>query len=341
MRALPFLLLVVLIGCDRRVDYPGVSASVETEPVISAGDAADDPAIWVNPFDAEASLILGTDKRRGLAVYDLQGKERQFIERGRLNNVDVRGGIALRDGKTALAAATNRTETSLDVFEVSTDGHVTFLFAQPLELEEPYGTCMMRTADGDAHVFVNDKNGAYQQWQLTESGQFAPRMVGEFAVSSQPEGCVVDDLTGMLYVGEEARGVWAMPADAARAGEMRLVDDVSEGHLVADVEGMGLYRDGAERTYLVVSSQGDDSFAVYHVEDDHRYVGSFRVRDHPQLAVDGTEETDGLAVTSVALGGAFPRGLLVVQDGDNTRPKANQNFKLIDWRGVAAVLAGR
>ena len=345
MRIAP-LLLVFVAGCVQPADYPRVAATVETAPVASAGDAADDPAVWVNVTDPSASLILATDKRRGLVVYDLAGVERQFIARGRLNNVDLRRGVRLANAgsnagsttETTLAAATNRTTQSLDVFEVSAEGHVTFRLEQPIAMDDPYGICMMRADDGSASVFVNDKSGEYQQWQLTRAGELAPLLVASFALDSQPEGCVVDDRTGMLYAGEEAHGVWMMPADGRRAGEKKLIDRVGAGALVADVEGMSIYAKDAGRSFLVVSSQGDDSFAVYHIEDAHRYLGSFRVADHPQLPIDGVQETDGLDIAAHAMGEQFPQGVVVVQDDDNRLPPDNQNFKLIDWREVAAIL---
>src|SRR4249920_1247621 len=64
-----------------------VFAVVETQPVVSTGDAADDPAIWVNPVDPSLSTIIGTNKQAGLAVYDLSGKELQFVNAGQINNV--------------------------------------------------------------------------------------------------------------------------------------------------------------------------------------------------------------------------------------------------------------
>src|SRR5262245_62088203 len=36
-----------------------VMATVETDPVPNGGDAADDPAIWVNPNDPAQSVIIG------------------------------------------------------------------------------------------------------------------------------------------------------------------------------------------------------------------------------------------------------------------------------------------
>ena len=38
------------------------AAAVETEPVPSAVDAADDPSVWINPTDPAQSTIIGTDK---------------------------------------------------------------------------------------------------------------------------------------------------------------------------------------------------------------------------------------------------------------------------------------
>src|SRR5690625_1664472 len=57
---------------------PTVTARVETSPVKSPGDAADDPAIWANPQPPGESLVVATDKKAGMYVYDMHGKVRQF-----------------------------------------------------------------------------------------------------------------------------------------------------------------------------------------------------------------------------------------------------------------------
>ena len=68
-----------------------VLAAAETPPVgTAARDAADDPAIWVDPRDRTRGVILGTDKQAGLYVYDLAGRQRQYLAGGRPNNVDLR-----------------------------------------------------------------------------------------------------------------------------------------------------------------------------------------------------------------------------------------------------------
>jgi 3-phytase len=54
-----------------------VVPAVETVPVPTGGDAADDATIWVHPIAPALSLVIGTDKDDGLAVYDLAGTLRQ------------------------------------------------------------------------------------------------------------------------------------------------------------------------------------------------------------------------------------------------------------------------
>lgn len=338
----------LLCGCGTSTPSAGfaeVVAVVETAPVPSAGDAADDPAIWVNPHDPAESRILGTDKKSGLLVYDLQGRQIQYLAHGRLNNVDVRQDVMLAGRSRDIAVATNRTKDSLDVFEIARDGtagegHVHWLAAQELTFEEPYGVCLYHESDRALHVFVNDKSGAYQQWRIdaAEGDAVALTLVREFAVKSKPEGCVADDANGILYAGEEAKGVWKMPA-APAAGEpdMELIAQVGDA-LTADVEGLAIYRAGDHPGYLLASSQGDNSYAVFALAEEHAHLGSFRVVANPASELDGTEETDGIATTSVRLNATFAEGMLVVQDGKNTDPSANQNFKLIPWENVKNAL---
>ena len=66
--------------------------------------------------------------------------------------------------------------------------------------------------------------------------------------------------------------------------------------------------------------------------------GAFRVGINATAGIDGTSETDGLEVTSAALGGPYGEGLLVVQDGHKRLPQGTQNFKLVPWRAVTGAL---
>lgn len=323
---------------EARTDLPAVHAVVETEPVRGKGDAADDPAIWIHPEDASLSLVLGTDKRRGLSVYDLSGREVQFLPRGRVNNVDLRQGVTMADGPATLAVATNRSERAMDIYSVSGEGRVELALAQALEIDDPYGICMHLDAAGIAYAYVNGSGGEYEIWRLNEGGELTPERIDRFSLPTKPEGCVVDDSTGIAYIGEEEHGIWRMPAGAGGSGEKTLLDSVDSDRLAADVEGLDIYRTGLGRAILVASSQGDYTFAFYDLNDGDRYLGSVRVADDPASGIDGAEETDGLAVSAVNLGPGFEQGVMVVQDGFNRRPEETQNFKLVPFSSVVSAL---
>ena len=102
--------------------------------------------------------------------------------------------------------------------------------------------------------------------------------------------------------------------------------------IVADVEGVAIARIGTGG-YLVVSSQGDNAYALYRLADES-YVGRFRIAAG---AIGATEETDGIDIAIGDFGPSYPDGLMIAQDGINT-PKA-QNFKLVPWGKIKAALA--
>jgi 3-phytase len=349
-----FLLIIAvnLLSCATDVVAPVppkafvVVPSIETEPVSNRGDSADDPAIWLHPQDMTKSLVIGTDKGKGLEVYDLQGRRVQSIKAGRTNNVDLRY-LSGNARWSALAAASNRTTNTISLFAISVSGSVTWLRGSEIVtgLTEPYGLCMFQNADG-IQVFVNDTDGRYQQWGLNEIGNSfdsdAPRLssslLREFSVPSQPEGCVADDINEHLFLGVEAEGIRVIDARSAAAFELKSIADIDGIILAADVEGMALYKDGAQG-YLVVSSQGNYSYAVYDRLPPFSYRGSFVVGSNELTGIDGSQETDGLAINSQLRTADFPRGLLVVQDGYNTRPSQPQNFKYISWQKIEEALS--
>ncbi|MCK9205793.1 MAG: phytase, partial [Salinivirgaceae bacterium] len=100
-----------------------VSASVETTPVVSQlnDDAADDPSVWVNKANPADSRIIGTDKKRGICVYDLNGTERFFYSVGRVNNIDVRYNFNLNGSPIDIVGASNRTTNTITLMKVNPD----------------------------------------------------------------------------------------------------------------------------------------------------------------------------------------------------------------------------
>lgn len=317
-----------------------VPAAAETPSVgTTARDAADDPEIWVDPADATRGVIVGTDKQAGLYVYDLAGRQLQYVPGGKPNNVDLRDGFPAPQGTRVLVAASDRGRpgagAALYLLDPATL-KLSFWAAVPIDLAEPYGLCLARRGETFLMI-VNGTDGQVRQLAVAAGADGKPRLTEErrFSVPTQPEGCVADDATGRLYLGEEGAGVWRFDlATAPAKGE--IIAQAPSEMLKPDVEGLTLLREGAA-TYLIASSQGDSAFAVWNVEGDApRYRGRFSVV--AAAGVDGVTGTDGVAAMGGAVG-AFPEGLVVMQDDvDEGATGAKQNFKLVDWRKVKAAL---
>lgn len=323
-----------LAGPERSAADLVISPDLETTPVSSPDDAADDLAIWVDKASPSASLIVATDKKDGLLLYDLKGRLLHKLSLGRLNNVDLRQDLALGPWRGDLIAATDRSYERVVFLELDRRHRrlKPFGFAAA-GVARPYGLCLYQGPFG-TQVFVTGKDGDLHQMRvLTVQPKqgVVTRPLATIKLPSQIEGCVADDQTGTLYVGEEGRGIWRMPIRDLSARE--LVAEVGDASgLRADVEGLAIYRQDAETAFLIASSQGDDAFVLFRLNGWPEPLGKIRIVADQAAGIDGVSETDGLEVTPFALGPDFPDGLLVVQDGHNEQPVENQNFKLLDWR---------
>ncbi len=312
----------------------GVLPIAETQPVGSRGDAADDPAIWVNPDDPEDSLIIGTDKQAGLGVYDLDGELLSFADLGQVNNVDLR----TVDGRV-IVAATNRVDQTIEVLELVDSELVNIRSAEiPVEGGEAYGFCLYLDPEGALHAYANTKAGVVSHIPLSfdADGMVSGETAATWQIETQPEGCVVDDATGELFVGEEARGIWLFDLAAEDPGTGTLVFEASDdGPLVPDVEGLALWNhDGV--SYLVASSQGSDRYIVID-RADWSFAGAFRIIADRAEGIDGATETDGIEVVSIALDDEdLEFGIMVAQDGLNGDEP--QNFKIITMLSVIEAL---
>ena len=306
-----------------------IHATVETDPVPNGGDAADDPAIWINPADPTQSTIIGTDKRGGLAVYDLNGKQIQYLPDGQMDNVDLRDGFSLGGQKVAIVAASNRKDNSIALYKVNPNTRqLENVAARSIKHGvAAYGMCLFRSEkSGKTYYFATSKSGDVEQWELVDtSGKVDAKKVRNFKVGGVIEGCVADDQLGQFYVSEEAIGIWKYGAEPEAGSQRTQVAKVGDGHLFADVEGLAIAYGPNGTGYLMVSSQGNYSYVVYRREGNNEFVKKFRIADSGK--VDGAEETDGIDVTTANLGPAFPNGVFVAQDGFND--KGNQNFKLV------------
>ena len=81
-------------------------------------------------------------------------------------------------------------------------------------------------------------------------------------------------------------------------------------------------------------SQSTSTYVVYTRDGSNSLVTSFTLAANG--TIDGTQLTDGIDVSTANLGPAFPSGVFVSQDGQNTG--GNQNFKLVPYEQIAALV---
>jgi myo-inositol-hexaphosphate 3-phosphohydrolase len=316
-----------------------VAPIVETKPVAGTWDTADDPAIWVDKSDASKSVIIGTNKDDnvgGLYVYDLKGNiVDTFSEGESLNNVDLRYGFKLGGSTIDLIGATNRNTKSIDFFSINPTTHELMKVGEVATgLSTVYGFTMYHAGDGKYYAFSTSVDGVVRQFEIDgSSGTIKGQAVRTFDAGSQSEGIVVDDRTGDVYVSQESTGIWKYDADPASGSTRVLIDKVGSGHLTSDVEGLTIYYAADGQGYLIASSQGSSSFAVYDRET-NAYLGKFTVDGGN--GIDDVSETDGIDVINLPLGPSFSQGLLVVHDHLNVSGEGT-NFKLIPWEDIAAL----
>ncbi len=276
IKAIPALLALALGACATTPSGPRwaggeppvlVGAVVETVVTTDPEVDADDPALWADANDPSRAVMFGTDKTDGLYVHDLDGTVRQFLPSGALTNVDLRTGFAV-DGRNdmVLVGATNDQHMGINLYlfdPLTLEARDWGFF--PTDMGEPYGFCMGKRGDG-FYLVANNKLGDVKIWRVSPGAEGpTTTLVRSLKLPSQLEGCVVNDAADTLYVGEENAGIWMFDFDPAGSAEPVSVARVDGTRITADVEGLTVMRDGPH-SYLIASSQGDDTFPVFRIE---------------------------------------------------------------------------
>lgn len=327
-----------------------VQANAETDPVAAASleDAADDPAIWVNKSNTDKSIVFGSNKRGGIIAYDLNGVEMKYYPTGNINNIDILDSISNGDTAVQLLGCSNRTTQGVDVYFIALNGELiparnSQLRVDDSVIDDVYGFCFGTDKKQQKdYLFVNGKNGIMLQYEvqlLADTIELTEvRMI---AFDSQTEGMAVDNKEGILYVGEENKGIWKLEIDPVSGSEKELMAEstLNNSFIEADIEGLTIADNDSQRI-LIASSQGNFSYAMFNLLDGGHYLGSIKVSDGE--TIDGAEETDGVDVKVTALGSKYPQGVFVVQDGYNFEGDTlkSQNFKYIDFREIQNILNG-
>ncbi|XOV91579.1 MAG: phytase [Bacteroidota bacterium] len=349
-----FLGLLITFGCKRASEGSKkgreqikfrVEATVETTPTpqTAKDDSADDPAIWIDTSNPQNSIIIGTDKKGGLATYDLSGQQLHYFKFGKMNNCDLRYDFFIDGDTIDVLAASNRTTQSISLYKILNNGMLEPIHSRIINsamTEEVYGLCMYKSkVTHEMYVFVNSKAGEVEQYKLfAKDHKIDAERVRTFQLNSQTEGMVADGENGTLYIGEEAVGIWKYDAEPSGLKTGKLIAGSSEEnqYIKFDIEGLAIYDTGNGNGYLIASSQGNYSYAIFERQGENSFIGSFIIRDGK---IDGVEETDGLDATNKKLPG-FEKGFLIVQDGYNYEGKSlvSQNFKVIPWTSIEEII---
>ena len=314
----------------------------------------DDPAVWVNRRDPANSLILGTMKvpapDGALAVFGLDGKLRHLLKGpDRPNNVDVEYGLDLDATATDIAVVTERLGRRLRVYAIARDGStlrdisagkMPILDGAPEDEGAPMGIGLYRRPKDQAiFAIVSPKFGPKQnylwQYRLQDDGTGRVkatfvRRFGTFSGVGEIEAIAVDDELGYVYYADEGAGIHKWHADPDAPGAATELALFGTTGYEQDREGLGVYAFPDGTGYIVSVDQlpGESVFHVYKREGEPG-----RPHDHSKVLMSfkgGADGTDGLDVTSAALGPDFPDGLIVAMNS------SSRNFLLYRWRDVAS-----
>jgi 3-phytase len=307
--------------------YKEVTANVETEPVFAGDDAADDMCVLENFNNLESSLIISSDKKYGIIVYDLEGVKLYDYEVGRINNLDILPSRSFQN--KYIVAGTNRTYNSIDIYLFNSKGQLENLILRKEipSLKDVYGVNFYRD-DFNTYLFISDKKGNGEQWSYNNDEVNSEiKFVRKLKFSSLVEGLVADESKGKIYIGQERKGIWELNAFPSFDSQKKLIFKKSK-NFKPDFEGLALKDDGNGEGYLIASVQGSNGYLII----DRKSLDAkmfFRIIDGDKI--DGTTETDGIDVTSIKTS-KFPNGFFIAQDDDNDG--LNQNFKLVDWNKI-------
>jgi len=347
-----------------------VAPVLETTRSTMPDPDADDIAIWINPDTVSASLVIGTQKNAGYSIYDAQGNTLTDALPGnnRYNNVDIIYDFDLNGTSVDIALFTDRNNNKFAIYAIQatlpyisdiTDYASDQLFvAEELGEDTAYGEGVYKSpVDGTVYAFAtqNDTwNVAQFELVARSNDTIGWEKVRTITLEGgdddeHAEGIVVDQEYGKAYIAQEGVGLYAIDAEPTSTGSVVQLGDgdmiakEGENNLVADLEGMTIYYGDNGAGYVFLSSQGNQTYAVFDrtpVGTANNYLTSFAIVDDME-GIDGTQHTDSIDVTNIALSENFLYGAFIAQDGTDTNEDPDDvgtNFKWLRWDDIAAGL---
>jgi 3-phytase len=314
----PFMLVALLLVAGG-LAWVLFKEPAETPPIIvpvatcahPQAQDQDDMCIWTCRTNPAASVVVASDKKAGvLLTYDLLGHPLQVLPAKHPGNIDTRHDFSLGGQLVDLVACNVRDDNKIFLYRMhSATRQLERIDDDAILTGENYGSALYhRRENGRFYVIITSKGGVLEQYELRENGagRIGGRKVRDWRIG-MCEGIVADDATGVIYVAEESKGVWAFDGDPARAPNGRLIIKNGEHGIGGDVEGLALRQPEGRPGCLILSNQGRSNFKVFRTAGTNEFVGTF--------AVQGARETDGIEVFAGNLGGAFAEGLFACHTG--------------------------
>lgn len=223
---------------------------------------ADDPAVWVNPADPAASLIVTAVKNGGMRVYSLGAALLQTLDPmqkgARINNVDIVYDVPLADGtKADLVIASDRGLDIIRIFRIApgTDTPLTEI----TDLTATRAFPSRRTQDGTATEEnpLDDQNTVYGLAAYKDAAtgkvwvagtQRHQPVVGFFTLEPRPDGKMAAVFDHAFSVATEHKGQSLLQEDESDPRKdwspqfEGVVFDRTDGRLYAGQEDVGLWR---------------------------------------------------------------------------------------------------
>ncbi|MCF2517649.1 phytase [Dyadobacter sp. CY351] len=352
--------IILLFGCGCVLTSCGEKKQLHADQAAAAEDTlavikpryitdtvahdTDDPAVWINPADPAASLIIGTDKDQngGLYVFDLKGKmlkDKTIHGLQRPDNVDIEYGLMLNGKKTDIAVTTERFTHKLRIYALPDmkpldgGGIAVFEGQQGENHRDLMGIALYKNVSGKIYAIVGRKSGPTDgtylwQYLLEDNGKgnvkaTLVRKFGAYSGLKEIEAIAVDDKLGYVYYSDEGKGVRKYYADPEK-GNAELALFATTG-FTEDHEGISIYELTDSTGYILVSDQGANSFQIFPREGD---AGDANKHTLLKKITVLANKSDGSETVSVPLNADFPKGLFVVMSDDKT-------FHLYRWEDIA------
>ncbi|MDO5655306.1 MAG: phytase [Flavobacteriaceae bacterium] len=315
-------------GIDR------ISPTYITQPVVHD---TDDPAIWINPKNADASLIIGTDKDSDgkLYAYNLQGQIVATSESlQRPNNVDIVQSFSFQGEIISLAITTERETNKIRVFKLPElmaidNGGIEVFEGEVHRL--PMGIALYQNPENNRlYAIVGRKDGPAKdylfQYEIIEKEGFMSanliRKFGDYSGKKEIEAIAVDNELGYIYYSDETHGISKYYADPAKGNEKLAFFGAKD--FKRDMEGISIYKTDEKNGFIIISDQQNNRFNVYRREGEPN-------NPHQHILIANlyltTNESDGNESMNYYFGPEFPQGIFVAMSDDKT-------FHIYDWRNL-------